>query len=398
MPSASPSAPAPSIAPSPSTATPSVGPSGAARCEPRPDRGARGRLRARLARRDRVRPASRPVTARGRRSIRQVRARAPDRDRAAGPRGTGRGQRLLVDPRRAGRSSRSTAASPTDGWRSPITTARRGSACRTPRWRASPWRESTVDRGPVSVADARRTAADINAFGLALYRRLLGGPDGELDGKGVVMSPTSIATALAMARAGRQGLDGLADGHAPARQRLGRPRQRHRIARADPQRLQRDLEGRRGHAPRALAEHGQPRLRPGRLADPAGVSSTGSAARSGPDSRSSTTAPTPTPRATTINAWVARQTHDRIKKLLGPDRRDLGHPARARERDLPEGQLAARVRPQRTVDRAFTTSLGASVRVPTMRMDREQDVPLAHGTGWQATALRMPARTGRPSR
>ncbi len=36
--------------------------------------------------------------------------------------------------------------------------------------------QSSVDRVPVSVADAKRTAADINAFGLALYRRLVGDP------------------------------------------------------------------------------------------------------------------------------------------------------------------------------------------------------------------------------
>ena len=57
----------------------------------------------------------------------------------------------------------------------------------------------------MNTADARRTAADINAFGLGLYQRLLRDPKAQLDDKGVVMSPTSIATALAMARAGADG-------------------------------------------------------------------------------------------------------------------------------------------------------------------------------------------------
>ena len=52
--------------------------------------------------------------------------------------------------------------------------------------------------------------------------------------------------------------------------------------------------------------------------------------------------------------------------------------------------------PQRTVDRAFTTSLGASVRVPTMRMDRSQVVPLAHGTGWQADSAPYTGADGSP--
>ena len=69
-----------------------------------------------------------------------------------------------------------------------------------------------------------------------------------------------------------RGIDRLADGRHPASQRVGRPRRRRGIAPADPQRLQRDLDGLREGHPLPLAEHGQPRLRPGRLVDPAGVS------------------------------------------------------------------------------------------------------------------------------
>ena len=65
--------------------------------------------------------------------------------------------------------------------------------------------QSSVERAPVNVADAKRTAAGVNAFGVDLYRRLLKDPDADLDGKGVSMSPVSIAAALAMARAGAEG-------------------------------------------------------------------------------------------------------------------------------------------------------------------------------------------------
>ena len=91
------------------------------------------------------------------------------------------------------------------GSRSPTTTARRGWKSPSPPLADLAVAKSSVERAPVSVADARRTAADINAFGLDLYRRLLKDPKAKLDGKGVVMSPTSIATALAMARAGATG-------------------------------------------------------------------------------------------------------------------------------------------------------------------------------------------------
>ena len=65
--------------------------------------------------------------------------------------------------------------------------------------------QAAVARAPVNVGDARRTAGDLNAFGLALYKRLLTDPDAKLNGKGVIMSPASIAVALAMARAGARG-------------------------------------------------------------------------------------------------------------------------------------------------------------------------------------------------
>jgi serpin B len=59
-------------------------------------------------------------------------------------------------------------------------------------------------RTPIDAAAAKEAAAWINAFGIDLYRAML--DDGSLDPKtGAVFSPTSIAMALAMARAGAKG-------------------------------------------------------------------------------------------------------------------------------------------------------------------------------------------------
>ena len=74
----------------------------------------------------------------------------------------------------------------------------------TPRPAAFDVAKSEVPRASAAPAQAAKAAASINAFGLDLYRRMLA--DGTLDpAKGAVFSPTSIAIALAMARAGARG-------------------------------------------------------------------------------------------------------------------------------------------------------------------------------------------------
>jgi serpin B len=74
----------------------------------------------------------------------------------------------------------------------------------TPRPTAADVAKSDVARASASPSVAKKAAAAINAFGIDLYRRMLA--DGTLDPtKGAVVSPTSIALALAMARAGARG-------------------------------------------------------------------------------------------------------------------------------------------------------------------------------------------------
>jgi serpin B len=59
--------------------------------------------------------------------------------------------------------------------------------------------QANLPRASASAEDAIAAAAAINAFGLALYRKVAA------DGGNVVVSPASIALALAMARAGARG-------------------------------------------------------------------------------------------------------------------------------------------------------------------------------------------------
>ena len=64
--------------------------------------------------------------------------------------------------------------------------------------------KADVARATADPAEAKKAAASINAFGLDLYKRMLA--DGTLKpGENAVFSPTSIALALAMARAGAKG-------------------------------------------------------------------------------------------------------------------------------------------------------------------------------------------------
>ena len=65
--------------------------------------------------------------------------------------------------------------------------------------------KAAVSRSAGSTKDAKQAAASINAFAIDMYRRLRTDPTAELAGKNVVFSPTSIALALAMARAGARG-------------------------------------------------------------------------------------------------------------------------------------------------------------------------------------------------
>ena len=251
--------------------------------------------------------------------------------------------------------------------------------------------ESAVARAPVRVADAKRTAADINAFGLALYRRLLAGSGG----KGVVMSPTSIATALAMARAGATGptasqMDRVlrANGWGDLGGGMGSLEQILNGHNATWE----DGEGTR-HAlslnmvNRAFGQDGWT-IKTSFLdrigkAFGAGLALVDYAAD-------------PDAARDTINAWVARQTHDQIKELLGrPDVTTATRLALVNAIYM-KANWANEFDPDRTVNRPFATSIDTTTKVPTMRMAGEQNIALAQGPGWKATELKYAGANGSP--
>lgn len=255
--------------------------------------------------------------------------------------------------------------------------------------------ESSVDRAPVRVADARRTAAGINAFGLALYRRLLAGAKADNGGKGVVMSPTSIASALAMARAGAKGstasqMDALlrANGWGDLGSGIGSLEQilnGHNATWEDGEGTPHALS--LNTVNRAFGQDGwtiqSSFLDRIESAFGAGLALVDYAAD-------------PDAARDTINAWVARQTHDRIKKLLGPS--DVTSATRLAlvNAIYMKANWANEFDPERTVNRPFATSADTSTKVPTMRMSGGQNIALAQGAGWKATELPYAGANGSP--
>ena len=74
------------------------------------------------------------------------------------------------------------------------------------------------------------------------------------------------------------------------------------------------------------------------------------------------------PRATSINGWVARQTANRIPKLLSPA--DVTEATRLVlvNAIYLKANWAHEFDPEQTKSRPFTTGDGKAIRVPTMRM------------------------------
>ena len=281
------------------------------------------------------------------------------------------------------------------GSRSPTTTARPWVAVSDAPLAGLAVAQSSVDRAPVKVADAKRTAAGINAFGLALYRRLLGDAKAKVGGEGVVVSPTSIATALAMARAGATGttasqMDDVlrASGWGDLGSGVGSLEQILNGYNATWE----DAEG----ASHALSLNTVNRAfgQDGWTIKQAFLDRIGSAF--GAPLALLDFAADPDAARDTINAWVARQTHDRIKKLLGPT--DITADTRLAlvNAIYMKANWQHEFDPDRTVNRSFAKSIDTSVKVPTMRMAGGQNVALAQGTGWKATELPYAGANGSP--
>ncbi len=251
--------------------------------------------------------------------------------------------------------------------------------------------QADVARAPASPAAAKQAAASINAFGLDLYRRLLSDSGGA--GENAVVSPTSIALALAMARAGARGQTaGQMDAvlHAGGWDALAAGLNSLEQSLASRSATWKDEEG-NTHAlalkvaNEAFAQRGWP-------IEPSYLDAIATAFGSGiglVDYASAVEA-----ARKSINDWVSRQTAKRIPELLSPQ--DLTGLTRLVlvNAIYMKANWAREFDPDATQAKAFARLNGPSVRVPTMTLVGEQDVPLAQGQGWQATELDYAGKAG----
>ncbi len=252
---------------------------------------------------------------------------------------------------------------------------------------------SAVTRSAGGVREAKQAAQSVNAFAVDMYGRLRTDASAKLDGKNIVFSPTSIALALAMARAGARGttaseMDDVlrADGWKPLAARLNALDQElagHNATWTDYDknthalslRIANTAFGQRGYALEqafldAIAEGFGAQL--GLVdfeADP-------EAARQ------------------VINAWVSRQTARRIPELLVPGNVTSDTRLALVNAIYLKANWQLEFDLDRTADRTFTRRDGSNVDVPTMSLDGAQEVPYASGSGWKATELRYTGADG----
>jgi len=248
--------------------------------------------------------------------------------------------------------------------------------------------KASVPRATPDPAAAKTAAASVNAFGLDLLRAMLA--DGTLKpDENTVFSPTSIALALAMARAGAKGetasqmdavlhasgWDDLGPGLNALEQALASRNATWQDEMLDPPTRELALRIANSAFAQQRWKIEQPYLERIAATFGAGVRLVDfvadyEAARK------------------TINAWVSDQTKKRIPALI-PEGvlNDLTRLVLVNavylkgEWELEFGKEATRPLP-------FTRLDGSLVKVPTMWQLGGQTIPYARGNGWQATELR----------
>jgi len=251
---------------------------------------------------------------------------------------------------------------------------------------------SSASQAVGTIAAARQEAAQANAFGIALYRKLLGqvGP-----AKGMVFSPTSIVDALAMARAGAAGttatqMDAVLRTNGWSQLSLG-------IASLDKQLASRDgsYDDENGDvhalslhlANTAFVQQGFP-VTPDYLARlgktfGAGVALVDFAA----DTQGAIDA---------INGWVKAQTVGKIPVIVNKSSITSETRLALVNAVYLKANWAQQFDPDLTASGAFSLFDGSKVSVPMMRELGGQDIGLATGSGWKATELFYLGPAGAP--
>ncbi len=242
---------------------------------------------------------------------------------------------------------------------------------------------SSVERSLGTAAQADRAAASINAFALDMYHRLRADPGLN----NLVFSPASVALALAMARAGAGGttateMDAVL--HTSGWKSLS----------GGLSSLDQELAG---HDATWIDDGGQMHALSLRIANAAFGQQGWSIEQRFLDAIARAFGAQlglvdygadPEAARQVINAWVSRQTAQRIPELLQPPNVTAGtRLVLVNAIYLKAGWLTA-FDPGSTKDRAFTMPDGSTIDVPTMLLSGGQDVPYATGSGWKATELR----------
>ena len=259
---------------------------------------------------------------------------------------------------------------------------------------------SGVARATAKPADARSAASSITPFGLDLYKRMLA--DGTLDPKGnAVFSPTSIALALGMARAGARGdtaaemdavlhtagWDALGPGLNALEQTLASRDATWTVEHTGMEVGTTEYSLALRIANAAFAQRGWTIVQDYLDA----IAST-----IGAGLRLVDYAGDPEAQRKVINAWVKQKTAGRIPELIPkvpPLITELTRLVLVNAIYL-KASWQVEFSEGLTKPRAFSRPDGSQVTVPTMSLEGGQSVPYATGPGWEATELRYNAAPG----
>jgi serpin B len=249
---------------------------------------------------------------------------------------------------------------------------------------------SDVARAPADPADAKAAAASVNAFAIDAYRQLLRDPGLELATKNAVFSPTSIVLALGMTRAGARGdtaaeMDDVL--HVAGWDQLGPGL--NALSQALAARSERWVD--EDDAPRevALRIANTTFAQRGWKLEEDFLDAIAAAFGAGVNLVDYIADPEAARR--TINAWVKRETADRIPELLEPSNVTSDTRLYLVNAIYMKAEWDEWFNEGGTEPRTFTRLDGSRTEVPTMVAYRgalSPVTPFASGDGWQATELR----------